>query len=322
MGNNKQFILSSKSMLYAGVFLSLIALFVNSYSVGIQSGIPSGEAQSSLVASNPTPYIGQQVLLTAEISGGYPPYAYSMTILNSSGHTIGTSTVVSTSQYATLSFTPKNNALGIDKAYVSVTENTTPSVSYTLNTSFIVSGSLAGSGSSSSGSPSRGGTVLITTYGSSSCSTISNFSQNNYQILRVSNNVFKVTEDYITPTTAGITVNNTEYEFGVKQPLGIGAINGVSYNITMLNLSYTPAHNAVVVSICGRTAAPAQPATTTVAPSNGKSPSVNAPSASSASAGSAAAGAYPWLILLALLLISFYLYNSKRPARKNKTQKK
>ena len=116
------------------------------------------------------------------------------------------------------------------------------------------SGNSGGTGASGSG-PGGGGnfvpTVLNTTKGSTSCSTIYNFSQDNSETLNIFNSTFKVTENFITPTTAGITVNTAEYVLGVNETQSIGTINGVSYNITMLNLSYIPKIDTITVSICG-----------------------------------------------------------------------
>ena len=69
--------------------------------------------------------------------------------------------------------------------------------------------------------------------------------------ISVLNTTFKVTENYITPTTAGITIGNNTYELSPDVTESIGTLNGINYTIELTSLSYLPILDTVSVAICG-----------------------------------------------------------------------
>lgn len=94
-------------------------------------------------------------------------------------------------------------------------------------------------------------TVLTSTSGGLVCSTIYNFTQHNNETIHVLNTTFKLTENYITPTTAGITIGNNTYELSPGGVLSLGTLNGINYTIELTSLSYLPIIDTVSVAICG-----------------------------------------------------------------------
>lgn len=109
-------------------------------------------------------------------------------------------------------------------------------------------------------------TVLASTSGGLVCSTISNFTQHNNETISVLNATFRVTENYITPTTAGITIGNNTYELTPDVVVSIGTLDGINYTIELTKLSYLPIIDTITVTLCGAapTPAPAVPAYTQI----------------------------------------------------------
>ena len=293
---------------------------------------------SSLTASNSTPDVGQPITFNANILGGFYVYTYNLTVVNSSGAVVGTGLVKSTNLYATFSYTPGADAVGTDNAHVLVTDNATVPTNETLSTSITVSsatyvppstttvpsgssGSSGGGGGGGSGGTGGSAVPTVTTssQGSGSCDTIFNFSQDNAETLNILGNTFNVTENYITPTTAGITVSGTEYELGLDQTISMGTINGVAYNITLLNLSYLPIQDTITVSICG-SVPPANSssnvATTTVVPTTTVMPTTTVVPTTTIKGYTPPASANYVLVLIiiviaGILVILYYFYGKK-----------
>ena len=83
------------------------------------------------------------------------------------------------------------------------------------------------------------------------CSYIMNFSQKNSETLNLMGSSFLITENYITPTSAGISVNDAHYEITIGHTTYLGKFKGVNYTLNLLNLSYIPRIDIVTVSLCG-----------------------------------------------------------------------
>ncbi|MDE1859570.1 MAG: hypothetical protein KGH67_03515, partial [Candidatus Micrarchaeota archaeon] len=221
----------------------------------------------SVISSVGTPDIGQLVNFTTQIHGGSAPYLYAMIITNPSGNVIATQGVITDFQTPIFQFTPSANAVGTDNVLIGVTDSATTNEIEFLSTSIDVQnviyvppvtttvpqggGGGGGGGSSGPGVGGGGGGFKPTVLSNGNCTTILNFTQDNSETLSILNNTFDVTENYITPTTAGISVNGNVYELGVGQSLPVGKIGGVDYTVELTNLSYLPIMNTVTVVICG-----------------------------------------------------------------------
>ena len=131
---------------------------------------------------------------------------------------------------------------------------------YHVNTTLTVNpptptGLITGGGGGGGGGVGGGGsfkpTVLTQSTSNLVCSTILNFTQHNEETLVVLNKTFQVTENYITPTTAGITVGSNTYEMSLNQSQLVGSYNGINYTIKLVKLSYLPIIDTVDIAVCG-----------------------------------------------------------------------
>ena len=212
---------------------------------------------------------GQSIAFTNTTVGGISPYTFTYLVLQSGvpatgtytqvGNTItftGTGTYDVSEQVA--DSTPSNTAAS-NNAVITVTAAVLPA---------IITGGGGGIGGSGGTGAGGGGSFLPTILASTStgqvCSTISNFTQHNNETVSVLNTTFKVTENYITPTTAGITIGNNAYELLLDDAVPIGTMNGVNYTVELTTLSYLPIIDTVSVAICGALPAPAVPAYTQI----------------------------------------------------------
>lgn len=129
-----------------------------------------------------------------------------------------------------------------------------------------------GGGAVTGGAVSGGGStptpaVTYNKTNSTMCATISNFSQYDSVNLHIFNSTFDVTENYITPTTADITVNGKVYVLGENGNVLVGSIDGANYTLKLNELSYVPIADTLTMTLCGEESAPsvlAKPNTTTI----------------------------------------------------------
>jgi hypothetical protein len=115
--------------------------------------------------------------------------------------------------------------------------------------------------------------------------TIANFSQANSETVLIGSESITVVENFITPTTAGITVNGQSLTLPLDTPVQFLNTTGSAYYAELTGISYLPALQTITLSVYGQpnaqrnatstkipsTVLPAPtttvaPATTTVAP--------------------------------------------------------
>ncbi len=170
------------------------------------------------------------------------------------------STPVAISGANAITFTETAGATGTFRYYIEVTDlnNGTGisnvasvTVSSKQNTPPGTVTSSGGGGGGGGGGGNFVPTVLSRTSGSTQCVTIYNFSQDNSEKLHILNNTLDITENYITPSTAGISINGNVYELAVNQTESAGRMGNVNYTVQLTHLSYLPIIDTVTVVVCG-----------------------------------------------------------------------
>jgi hypothetical protein len=133
-------------------------------------------------------------------------------------------------------------------------------------------GGISGSpGSGVSGGGSLVPTVLSAPSGGGECVTILNFSKDNQENVVVLGNKFNVVENFITPTTAGVSVNNESHTLALDNAISLASISGINYTLNLTKITYLPIHDSVTVVLCGRVANSARKYTQTNVSTNGTS---------------------------------------------------
>jgi hypothetical protein len=243
---------------------------------------------SSIAVSNTTVGIGQVTTISLSVRGGIPSYVYNYTITNSSG----AMQLSELSFSNALTWSPLLSAQGTDNALVRVydsknnvtslsfqivvkptlpiitnsSSNTIINQSTTSTTTIAPSGGGGGTGWSGGGGGSSGGgsAFLPSVSEFGGCATISNFSTKNEETILLGNATFNVTDNFITPNSTGVTVNNALYTLLIDKK---SSLQNRTYTIELLNLSYLPILKSVEIELCASLRpAPVQqpsPATTT-----------------------------------------------------------
>lgn len=140
--------------------------------------------------------------------------------------------------------------------------NTTTSTTSTILTTFTTTAPSSGSGGGGGGV--GGGTggviesqflpsVIIYANGNQTGYEITNFSQMNSEALTINNNTFHVTENYISPTCSGVTINssitNQSYDLTPNNPVVMTDPNNYTYYIELANISYLPIAQTITLLI-------------------------------------------------------------------------
>jgi hypothetical protein len=124
------------------------------------------------------------------------------------------------------------------------TSTTTSSTTSTSTTTTPQNNNQGGGGGGGGGGGS--GQPTVTQVGS--CSAISNFTTPDTEYIWINNVRFEVTDNFIGPTTAGVTINGTSYTLSpnVEQDL----TKSGTYTITLSNISYIPVQHTITVTLC------------------------------------------------------------------------
>ncbi len=91
---------------------------------------------------------------------------------------------------------------------------------------------------------------------------IANFSQDNSETLTVGGTAFTVVENFITPTSAGVTVNGQSLTLSPGAPVQVLNTTGIAYYVELSSVSYLPVLQTVALYLYG------QPNNVTAAPQN------------------------------------------------------
>ncbi|EQD25852.1 hypothetical protein B2A_15917, partial [mine drainage metagenome] len=207
-------------------------------------GIPT------IAVSNTQLNIGQNITLTANVTGGTTPYTYLFTIANSVNSTkLVTNSITTASGSATFTFTANQigtwfgNVLVTDSEAPAVSLNSTKSTTFTVNSANTVTPSppASGGGSSSGVLPNIGGTII-------KLNVVSNVSQ--YHRFNVSLGLgasYNVTENYITPTVAGVKANGFSYALALGAPVEIGSNTTARVYMELTNITYTNIQHTIAL---------------------------------------------------------------------------
>ena len=87
-----------------------------------------------------------------------------------------------------------------------------------------------------------------------------NMSTYSVTTLTIGNHTLKYTQNYITPTTAGITINNASYGLNVSQTIAVGGESGVYARL--IHVNYVPKLHSVNLDVYQKVTT----TTTTIAP--------------------------------------------------------
>ena len=106
---------------------------------------------------------------------------------------------------------------------------------------YAVDGALGGSANFTKVVPFKNSTTMG--------SAIVNFTQDGTKTVEILNHTFKITENYITPQYAGVTINNITYELFINSSENIANINSVPYYAKLLSISYLPIIQTVEILV-------------------------------------------------------------------------
>ena len=132
-------------------------------------------------------------------------------------------------------------------AYAAVT--VTSSTTTTIATTTIPSGGSGAGGGGSGGAAGAGGSQKPTAVNITNGYSIVNFTQNNAIDLRFANTTLKVTENYITPTSAGISINNESFALLRNVTAYLGNLSGIGLYADLVNISYLPIQDTIKIDI-------------------------------------------------------------------------
>ena len=140
------------------------------------------------------------------------------------------------------------NAIATDKATNAIFESSNAVLTVNQKPTNIHTQASSGGGGGGFG----GGSSLPTLSILGNCTTISNFSQDNQERLILRNQTFTVVENYINPTSAGVSVNGATYLLQLNQKQLVKSVNGINYTLSLTNVSYLPIQHTIKVAMCYR----------------------------------------------------------------------
>ncbi len=228
---------------------------------------------ASLSMSTNSLTVGNSDVITANLLHGTGPFTVNFTYSN--GTVANTVTGVPYNGVATYDFVPSAsgtftfNAVVYDKGTTQLFIFNSTKLSTSVSPAPSSGGSGGGGGGGGGGSGGGGGgtfkpTVLEKTVSPGLyCSYISNFTQKETQKVILLNNTFTLVQNFITPSTAGVTVNNFAYELKLLKSNKLGSYNGINYSIELLNISYLPIMDTITVSMCASVPISTKPLTST-----------------------------------------------------------
>ncbi len=211
---------------------------------------------------------GQFLTITEATFGGTSPYTFNFIVYNSTGNVvIASGPIANAMNTNSFSFNTgfigignyTTNATATDSAHVTVNTltdsfkviqyHTSPpgSASNTTVTTTVSPGGGSGSGGGGGGGPNPGPVNVQV----GSCMILYNMTQLETRSITLNSNPFTVTENYITPTSAGVSVNGNSYALALHASQPVGIVAGTSYTIALNNITFVPIQDTVTLALCG-----------------------------------------------------------------------
>jgi YVTN family beta-propeller protein len=207
---------------------------------------------------------GQAENIAVNVIGGMPQFTYAWAL-------DGTEL---TQNGASMTFNANTTDIGSHELSVNVTDSVgeVASASQTVTvlppttttTSIAITSSGGGSFTGGGAPPSQGGgrSYVPSVVQSGLCKIISNFTTPKSLDTDLYNSTFNLTDNFITPTTAGVTINGKSYTLLADKQVNIST--NQPFSIELLNISYLPIVHSISLSLCFNEAA--QTTTTTTIP--------------------------------------------------------
>ena len=218
---------------------------------------------------------GQIITFTTSINNGITPYTYNFIVSYLSNNTIVSSSgplSANTFSYSTpLTGTFHANVIATDSANIPISQNSVYSdifviISGTGGTTTTIpygGGGGAAGGGGGGGGPSPGVPIFVSstkpvpiqnntvpTHPSAACYIFDNLTQYNQANLTLNDTRFQLRVNFITPTSAGVTVNNSSYTLYANTTQQIYRNTDFNYTIELTNLSYVPIEDTVQLKVC------------------------------------------------------------------------
>ncbi|MDE1861137.1 MAG: hypothetical protein KGH72_05490 [Candidatus Micrarchaeota archaeon] len=198
----------------------------NTLYYGVASEGPSGEKWS-----------------TAEIAIAWPLQtpSSSSTTMPTTASTASTTTAVPTNTIASSSTTT---------ATPGASSTTTTGPATTSVTSATTTIPVGGGSGGSGGGPGGGGTQKPTVRNITGGYRIYNFTQYEYvDVSTTSKQKIRITQNYITPTSAGVSLNSESVAMSPNTIVYIGNFSGAKYYAKLVNISYLPIEDTVTMDV-------------------------------------------------------------------------
>ncbi len=196
---------------------------------------------------------GGSVTYTVTVNGGFGPFNVELYNITGSKQVLSNVTIASPGGSNTFTFnsgatgTFDYNAIATDTATNTLFNSTKASL--TVNSAGCTS-NCGGPSGGGGGGGGGGGNFVPTVKTSGNCTTISNFSQDNSERFTLNNQAFTVVENYINPTSAGVSVNGKAYLLDPNSPQNVLNTSGADYKITLKSISYLPIVDTITVELC------------------------------------------------------------------------
>jgi hypothetical protein len=196
---------------------------------------------------------GGSVTYTVTVNGGFGPF--NVELYNITGSKQVLSNVIIASPGGSNTFTFNSGATGTFDYNAIATDTATNTIfnstkaTLTVN-SAVCTSNCGGPSGGGGGGGGGGGNFVPTVKTSGNCTTISNFSQDNSERFTLNNQAFTVVENYINPTSAGVSVNGKAYLLDPNSPQNVLNTSGADYKITLKSISYLPIVDTITVELC------------------------------------------------------------------------
>lgn len=244
-----------------------LSLTANNTAIGSNSVAITVDTVPSITlsASNATLHSGQNESFTITLNSGVGPFSFELLNVTGNAQQGGNVLLSESNNTNTISFTA--GSVG-NYTFETVSVDNSPTTPYYFNstklTITVSNPATGGSGAFTGGAPSSGGNPVVTSQPSISISKYDNGSQKGYEIYNLSqqdsetltfdNNakIVKFTVDFLTPTSAEVTVNNQELTLTIGEPVAFVDPDNYTYYIELADIDYVPVGETITLIVYGR----------------------------------------------------------------------